>query len=168
MCSSVSCEECQAYGFSPCQLIFGRNPNLPGDLLDEPQNVVANTIPLMDDRIASACSTRAAARKALLELQDSKSMRRALLARPCVARDFQAGDVVAYWRDQKWNQGTLSKGGRWYGSGVVLVLVGKCCGCSPNSHHQMRSRASSFCHSRRKRHVVRPPKPIAWNQGSHG
>ena len=72
-----------------------------------------------------ACSTRAAARKALMELQNSKSMRRALLARPRVARDFQAGDVVAYWRDQKWNQGTLSKAGRWYGSGAVLGLIGK-------------------------------------------
>lgn len=52
-------------------------------------------------------------------------MRRALLARPRAARHFRAGDVVAYWRDQKWSQGVLSRGGRWYGSGVVLGHLGK-------------------------------------------
>ena len=115
----------QTYGFSPCQLVFGRNPSLPGDLLEEPQNVVSGTAPLMDEQIARTCAIRAAARKALLELQDAKSMRKALLARPRVSRSFQAGDIVAYWRDQKWNQGTLSKGGKWYGSGVVLGLINK-------------------------------------------
>ena len=34
--------------------------------------------------------------------------------------------MVAYWRDQKWIEGTLSRGGRWYGSsGVVLGLINK-------------------------------------------
>lgn len=98
---------------------------LPGDSLDEPQNVVANTAPLMEDSISNACALRAVARKALLELQDSKSMGRAPIARPRVSRDFQAGDIVAYWRDQKWNQGTLSKGGRRYGSGIVLGLINR-------------------------------------------
>ena len=27
--------------------------------------------------------------------------------------------------DQEWNQGLLSKGGKWYGSGVVLGLIGR-------------------------------------------
>ena len=52
-------------------------------------------------------------------------MRRALAARPRASRAFRAGDIVAYWRDQKWSQGTLSRGGRWYGSAVVLGHVGK-------------------------------------------
>lgn len=52
-------------------------------------------------------------------------MGRAPIARPRVSRDFQAGDIVAYWRDQKWNQGTLSKGGRRYGSGIVLGLINR-------------------------------------------
>eukprot|EP00435_Cladocopium_sp_Y103_P060613 s808_g22.t1 len=123
--SHVKNSTIQTYGYSPCQLVFGRNPSLPGDLLEEPQNVMSSTAPLMDDSIAQACATRAAARQALLELQNSKSMRRALAARPRVSREFQAGDVVAYWRDQKWNKGTLSRGGRWYGSGVVLGLINK-------------------------------------------
>ena len=32
---------------------------------------------------------------------------------------------MAYWRDQKWIQGKLSKGGRWYGSAVVIGHIGK-------------------------------------------
>eukprot|EP00435_Cladocopium_sp_Y103_P029371 s1599_g7.t1 len=58
-------------------------------------------------------------------MQDDRSMRRALAARPRLARNFRAGDIVAYWRDQKWVQGKLSKGGRWYGSAVVIGHIGK-------------------------------------------
>ena len=36
-----------------------------------------------------------------------------------------SGDVVAYWRDQKWSKGVLSQGGRWFGSGIVIGLVGR-------------------------------------------
>ena len=115
----------QTYGFSPCQHVFGRNPVLPGDLLTEPQMVVPCTAPLQDEAIAKTCATRAAARKALVELQDSKGLRRALAARPRRNLAFKSGDIVAYWRDQKWNNGKLTKGGRWYGSAVVIGHVGK-------------------------------------------
>ena len=40
-------------------------------------------------------------------------------------KPFNSGDVVAYWRDQKWSKGLLSQGGRWYGSGIVIGLVGR-------------------------------------------
>ena len=115
----------QVYGYTPSQMIFGKNPNLPGDLMSEPLSIVAGTASDAEEAIARAYAVRTAARKAVLELQDSAALRRALLARSRVDRDFRAGDVVAYWRDQKWNQGKLSKGGRWYGSGVVLGLVGR-------------------------------------------
>ena len=68
---------------------------------------------------------RLAARKAVLSLQDDRLLRRALLARPRSDRSFASGDVVAYWRDQKWSQGVLSQGGKWYGSGVVIGLIGR-------------------------------------------
>ena len=74
--------------------------------------------------IARTYAIRTAARKAVLELQDDKTLRRAMLARPRHDKPFVAGDIVAYWRDQTWNQGLLSKGGKWYGSGVVLGLIG--------------------------------------------
>ena len=47
---------------------------------------------------------RTTARKAVIELQDSRALRKALLARPRVSRDFRPGDLVAYWRNQKMGQ----------------------------------------------------------------
>ena len=115
----------QTHGYTPSQVVFGRNPDLPGALLNEPQQVIPCTAGLLEDSVEKSQAIRHAAKKAILELQDSRDMRRALAARPRVARNFKAGDVVAYWRDQKWQQGTLSRGGRWYGSAVVLGHVGK-------------------------------------------
>ena len=115
----------QTHGYTPSQVVFGRNPDLPGALLDEPQKIIPCTAGLLEDSVERAHATRHAAKKALLEMQDAKNMRRALAARPRAARTFRPGDVVAYWRDQKWAQGLLSRGGRWYGSAVVLGNVGK-------------------------------------------
>ena len=115
----------QSYGFTPSQRVFGRNPDIPGDLMSEPQAVVPNTCSLHDDSIARAYALRNTARKAVLELHDDRTLRKALLARPRRDKPFASGDVVAYWRDQKWHQGLLSKGGKWYGSGVVLGLIGR-------------------------------------------
>ena len=66
-----------------------------------------------------------AARKAVLELQDDRSLRKALAARPSVAQPFKAGDHVAYWRQQKWIAGQLHQGGRWYGTAIVIGYVGR-------------------------------------------
>ena len=114
----------QSYGFTPSQRVLGKHPDMPGDLLSEPQPIRRNTGFLHDDAIARTYAIRTAARKAVLELQDDKTLRRAMLARPRHDKPFVAGDIVAYWRDQTWNQGLLSKGGKWYGSGVVLGLIG--------------------------------------------
>eukprot|EP00435_Cladocopium_sp_Y103_P017847 s883_g4.t1 len=115
----------QTHGFTPSQVVFGKNPDLPGELLNEPSNVVANTASLLEDSVEKAQAIRRSAKLAILELQDSKAMRRALSARPRAAKDFRAGDVVAYWRDQKWRDGVLSRGGRWFGSAIVLGHVGR-------------------------------------------
>ena len=115
----------QTHGFTPSQVVFGKNPEIPGELLNEPQHVVPCTASLLEDSVERAQSIRYSAKKAILEMQDDRSMRRALAARPRLARNFRAGDIVAYWRDQKWIQGKLSKGGRWYGSAVVIGHIGK-------------------------------------------
>ena len=115
----------QTHGFTPSQVVFGRNPDLPGELLNEPVAVVPATASLFDESVQNAQATRHAAQQAILELQDAKSMRRALAARPRVARTFRSGDIVAYWRDQKWTKGTLVRGGQWHGSAVVIGHVGR-------------------------------------------
>ena len=128
VCHPVACREPddpELWVYTPSQRVFGKNPDIPGDLLHEPSNIVANTASLQDEAIARAQAARASARSAVLSLQDDKVLRRALLARPRRDRPFSSGDVVAYWRDQKWAQGVLSQGTQWYGSGVVMGLIAR-------------------------------------------
>ena len=107
------------------QFVFGKNPHIPSNLLDEPLHVVPGTISLTADAIESVQSIRATARHAVLDLQDDRSLPRALNARPRVSRDFRPGDLVAYWRSQKWVKGEHHQEGRWYGVAIVLGTVGR-------------------------------------------
>ena len=106
--SHVKNQMIQNHGFTPSQCVFGKNPSLPGDLLSEPIAVVPSTASLQDEAIARTYEVRNAARRAvlaaLLALQDDRTLRKALLARPRQDKPFSAGEVVAYWRDQKWSQ----------------------------------------------------------------
>eukprot|EP00435_Cladocopium_sp_Y103_P054627 s220_g17.t2 len=113
------------HGHTPHQFVFGRNPSVPSNLLDEPQHVVPSTVSLTVDAIDRAQRIRATARHAVLELQDDRALRRALNARPRVTRDFKPGDLVAYWRSQKWIKGEHHQEGRWYGTAIVLGTVGR-------------------------------------------
>ena len=115
----------QVHGFSPHQFVFGRNPHVPSDLLSEPLQTAAATASLTDEALAKAQALRLSARRAVIELQDDKAIRLALNARPRKAVDFQPGDYVCYWRNQKWIQGKLNQGGRWYGCAIVLGTVGR-------------------------------------------
>ena len=115
----------QVYGMTPAQFIFGRNPKIAQDLLNEPLELIPATAPLYEESIARAVSIRQAARKAVIELQDDKALRLTLASRPRKTTLFQAGDPVAYWRTQKSNQGVIIRGGKWYGPAVVLGYVGQ-------------------------------------------
>ena len=84
----------QTHGFTPSQVEFGKNPEIPGELLNEPQHVVPCTASLLEDSVERAQSIRYSAKKAILEMQDDRSMRRALAARPRLARNFRVGDVT--------------------------------------------------------------------------
>ena len=96
----------QSFGFTPHLYVFGRNPSLPGDLLNEPLHVIPATAGLSDVEVEKSQAIRTAARKAVVELQDDKALRQALLARPRVPVEFQAGELVAYWRGAEILQGS--------------------------------------------------------------
>ena len=115
----------QMYGFTPSQYVFGRNPRIAEHLMDEPLKVIPATAPLYEQSIARQVATPHAARLAVMELQDSRSLRLALAARPRVVPDFTPGTYVAYWRSQKWNHGTLDQQGAWHGPAIVLGKVGR-------------------------------------------
>eukprot|EP00435_Cladocopium_sp_Y103_P032199 s207_g8.t1 len=115
----------QVHGYSPHQFVFGRGVNIPDDLLNEPVSVVPATASLTEENLAKSQAMRTTARIALARLQDDRSARVALLARPRKHFEFKPGDSVAYWRCQKWIQGKLQQGGRWYGPAVVIGTVGR-------------------------------------------
>lgn len=116
----------QYYGHTPHQHVFGRNPRIPSDLLDEPLSIVPATASLSDEQFARAQNIRSAARHAVIEMQDSKSLRRALAARPRVDLTFTPGTLVAYWRNQKFQAGEgVVTGGRWFGVAVVVGAIGR-------------------------------------------
>ena len=121
----VKNQHIQVHGYSPYQFVFGRNTHIPTDLLSEPLMIVPATASLSDEAIARTQAMRTSARAALVQMQDDKAMRVALLARPRTAHQFTAGDLVAYWRNQKWIQGQLQQGGQWYGVAIVLGHVGR-------------------------------------------
>ena len=83
------------------------------------------TAGLSEDALAKSQAIRSSARKAVIEMQDDKAMRAALAARPRTVSDFQAGDLVAYWRNQKLEQGTIRQGGKWHGVAIVIGSVGR-------------------------------------------
>ena len=115
----------QVYGMTPSQFVFGSNPRIPENLLDEPLEVIPATASLYQDAVARQVKIRQSARRAVLDLQDSKSLRLALAARPRVNHVVSPGQYVAYWRSQKWVLGKLHNQGAWYGPAVVLGHVGR-------------------------------------------
>eukprot|EP00435_Cladocopium_sp_Y103_P016050 s2207_g4.t1 len=115
----------QVHGYSPHQFVFGRGVNIPDDLLSEPLSIVPATASLTEETLAQSQAMRTTARIALARLQDDRSARVALLARPRKQFEFKPGDSVAYWRCQKWIQGKLQQGGRWYGPAIMIGTVGR-------------------------------------------
>lgn len=57
--------------------------------------------------------------------RDNVLVRLALAARPRRNLVFRPGQYIAYWRSQKWKQGTLDQQGRWYGPATVLRMIGR-------------------------------------------
>eukprot|EP00438_Fugacium_kawagutii_P025213 Skav222622 [mRNA] locus=scaffold4205:86469:93548:+ [translate_table: standard] len=86
-------------GYSPNQLVFGRDPECPGDdVLCDEANPIANSAILEDAVAQFSHQVRQSARMAVLATMDHKAARIALNSRPRPERLFQPGDQVAIWR----------------------------------------------------------------------
>ena len=112
-------------GLSPYQHVFGRNPRVPFDVLQENPDAVSGTVALHDSSFAKSQAVRTAARVSLVQAQDEQTLRTALNARPRAEREFLPGDFVCYWRTQKYQRGVRIVGGRWYGTAIVMGKVGR-------------------------------------------
>ena len=112
-------------GASPYQMVFGRSPRVPADLLQDNPHLPAVDASEADSVLARANQIRQSARRAFLACQDDRALKAALQARPRVSREFRSGDWVYYWRTQKYVAGQRIEGGRWYGAAIVLGSIGR-------------------------------------------
>lgn len=110
------------HGHSAYQLVFGRDPEIPGDdLLTDSPNVIANSAILEDAVAEFSHRTRMSAKQAVIEGLDHRAARIALNSRPRPLRMFQPGDEVAIWRR---GRGIKKSSARWRGPGIVAGLAG--------------------------------------------
>ena len=109
-------------GHSPYQLVFGRDPECPGDdLCSERPNPISNSA-ILEDAIAEyQHRARSVARQEMLRQMDHKAARIALNSRPRPFREFRVGDEVAIWRRGK---GIKKSSARWRGPGIVAGSAG--------------------------------------------
>ena len=98
------------YGFSPYQLVFGKNPNLP--------TVFNSKLPALEgisgsQLVADHLNALHAARQQMIKLESSEKLRRAMRAQTRTYNDVRyiSGDEVFYKRDEET---------RWRGPGRVI------------------------------------------------
>ena len=112
--SAVSSKNALAnvYGFSPNQLVFGKNPNFPSNLINK---LPALETPCQSEVVHQKRSAIHSARKAYIEAESSEKISRALKhqTRSSTPHIFQNGDSVYYKRDS-------SK--QWKGPGTVIGI----------------------------------------------
>ena len=102
-------------GYSPNQAVFGREPNVPRDLLDANAEQHSHVM-TRDQQRGKEQALRLAARGAYFRVQGDAKLRRALLQRPRVAGpDLLVGDYVYFYRKPG-----NSKDWRWIGPGTII------------------------------------------------
>ena len=127
-------------GCGSFRMAIGRDPELPGDLLQDLSNVISSSSILHDNVAAHTARIRSNARLEVMQFNDNLATRRALDQRPRPLREFSVGDEVAVWRRDtgkgapgKQRRGTMA----W------------------SWHHLGRSPRQIFCGHARERHQGR-------------
>ena len=115
--------QCSVHGFSPNQLVFGRNPNLHSILIDK--------LPVLEgvftsDVVASNLNVMHAARKQFIMCESLEKLARALRhqVRVSITQSYKNGDVVFYKRnlcDRLLGPGTVI---RWEHKQVLVKQAG--------------------------------------------
>ena len=118
------------HGYSPFQSVFGRNPNLPSVLIDQPPALEGST---MSEHVRKHINALHASKEAFVKAECSERIRRALRKQiHSSSREFSPGDKKYYKRpdSQKWKgPGTvIGQDGPvvFVRHGGTLVRVQKC------------------------------------------
>ena len=88
-------------GYSPNQMVFGKSPVLPGNLLElDPENDIHihSQAESAHDLVERTLEIRTTARTHVLAQENNRKLRRALIAAPRPVREFLVGDIVFVWR----------------------------------------------------------------------
>lgn len=102
------------YGYSPNQLVFGKNPKLPNILVDGPPAWEEST---MSESLAKHLNALHSARKGFIQSESCAKLKTALKAKiRCKEQSFNHGDIVYYKRDRD---------DRWLGPAKVVFQDGK-------------------------------------------
>ena len=99
---AVNAKNCllNVHGYSPYQIVYGRNPNLPSVLINKPPALEGTTsCQAMGKHLTALYETR----KAFIASESSEKVRRALRkqVRPS-GEKFVTGDKVYFLRDNEW------------------------------------------------------------------
>ena len=101
-------------GYSSYQFVYGKNPNLPNVLVDEPPCLSNSTF---SETFAKHINALHEARKSFLETENSERIRRALCHKIRTScENFEHGDKVYYKRENS---------NKWHGPGTVICKDGK-------------------------------------------
>ena len=93
-------------GASPNQWTFGKDPQIPGDLLDITASGGSLMNPSADQELQKRIAVRASADKALIEWRTSEAIRRSVLrATRGTPESYEPGERVAFWRNQRVRKG---------------------------------------------------------------
>ena len=113
----------QVYGMTPAQHVFGRNPRVPTNLLDEPCSARYGC--LIRRQHCQECDGASSGPSSSAGVARQQGRRLSLAARPRKVAAYSPGEYVAYWRTQKYRDGVLERGGRWCGPAIVLGFIGR-------------------------------------------
>ncbi len=112
-CMAKNCLQ-NVHGYSPNQLVFGRNPNLPNIMTDGPPSWEESTV---SDRLGAHIAALKASRKGFIESEFSERIKRALKSKiRCAEMQLEHGDIVYYLREGI---------NRWRGPAKVMFQDGK-------------------------------------------
>ena len=124
-------------GVAPIQLVTGKVPAVPGDVLNDfGRRLAEHSLIAASPSMAKQTAMRETARLAMVRLHYSRGFRKAALARSrsTTATEVpEAGDTVFFWRAQKYNSkkdvppGTTRRRlslKRWHGPGLMIAREG--------------------------------------------
>ncbi len=119
-------------GFSPAQWVLGKQPRGVGAVIpnEASARLAEHSMVTDDPNFARTVAMREVAKHAMVRMQYSAALRRAEMARSRVAppwSQYNIGDVVYFFREQKWSGSGQKKKlqlRKWHGPGMLLAMEG--------------------------------------------